>query len=98
MPLLTKHAVIRQLLVYAAAYPEASDTPQGIARWWLKPAEAVDMLVLDAALEFLADQGAFAPVQAPDARVRWRRVGSDTLLHELLAQFPPATGGEPEEA
>lgn len=94
MPLLTKPAVIRQLLVYADANPEASDSAQGIARWWLKPAEAVDMLVVIEALEFLAAQGVFVEVSGPDGRLRWRRVGSDALLREVLAKLPPGDGSE----
>ena len=94
MPLLTKQTVIRQLLVRAHAYPEASDSAQGIARWWLEPAEAVDMQLLAEALDFLVAQGVFAVRVGPDGRARWLRVGSDAALQRMLAQLPPQPDGD----
>lgn len=87
MPLLTKQAVIRQLLVYADAFPEASDSAIGIARWWLDPAEAVDMQVLVDALEFLTAEGVFAQAVGADGRRRWRRVARTAHLRRVLARY-----------
>ena len=86
MPLLTKQAVIRQLLVYADVFPQASDSAIGIARWWIEPAEGVDMQVLADALDFLTAQGVFAEAVGADGRRRWRRLASTAHLRRVLAQ------------
>lgn len=90
----TMPALVRQLLMYSRAHPDASDSADGIARWWLDPHVPVDVQALDEALEFLVARGAFAQRRATDGRRRFRRVGSDALLQQLLAD-PSAGGGAP---
>jgi hypothetical protein len=80
--------LVRQLLMYSRVNPNASDSAEGIARWWLPPDPAVDMQALDEALEFLVARGAFEERQATDGRRRFRRIGSAALLDQLLAETP----------
>src|SRR5512133_2462134 len=91
---LTTPALVGQLLMYAQAHPNASDSAHGIARWWLDTGEVVDMQALEEALGILVQRGAFAEKLAVDGRRSYRRIGSDALLQELLAEFRHGnTGG-----
>ena len=83
---LTTPARERQLLMYAQTHPNASDSTPGIARWWLDPGQAVNLQALDEALEMLVRRGAFADKLAADGRRSYRRIGSDVLLQQLLAE------------
>lgn len=86
MPNVTTPALVRQLLMYAQANPNASDSAQGIARWWLDPKESVNLQALEEALDFLVSRGAFAERLGADGRRSYRRICSDFHLQQLLAQ------------
>lgn len=86
MPNFTTAAIVRQLLMYTHANPNASDSAQGIARWWLDPRVGVDLQALAQALDFLIERGVFAERLGTDGRRSYRRIGSDTQLQQLLAE------------
>jgi hypothetical protein len=96
MPNVKTKTVVRDLLMYVQANPNASDSAQGIARWWLDPAKEVDVHALADALKFLVDQGVFAERVGTDGRRSYRRSCSDAKVIELLAslQLPAAPAGE----
>jgi Fe2+ or Zn2+ uptake regulation protein len=83
-------AVVRQLLAYASAHPSASDSAAGIQRWWLDPAQGIDMQTLNHALNWLVSRGVFSEQVAVDGRRRYRRSGSDAELAWLLAELGPS--------
>jgi len=89
MPNVQTKTLVRDLLMYVQANPNASDSAQGIARWWLDPSKEVDVQVLEDALKFLVDKGVFAERLVADGRRSYRRSGSDSTLLELLASLPP---------
>lgn len=80
--------LVRQLVMYSIANPGASDSAEGIARWWLDPSAPADMQALAEALHYLVARDAFAERLAADGRRRYRRIGSDALLLALLAEQP----------
>jgi hypothetical protein len=89
MPNVKTKTLVRDLLMYVHANPDASDSAQGIARWWLDPVKEVDVQVLADALTFLVDNGVFAERVAADGRRSYRRSCSDATLIELLASLQP---------
>jgi hypothetical protein len=84
--------LIRQLLAHVAAHPGASDTAEGIARWWLNPKEWVDMHELTAALDVLVARGVMAEQHAADGRCRYRRIGTAQQIAVLRAELESADG------
>jgi Fe2+ or Zn2+ uptake regulation protein len=86
----TTRAVVRQLLAYADLHPCASDSAAGIQRWWLDPARSIDVQTLTRALNWLVARGVFSEHVASDGRCRYRRIGSDTQLRQLLVELQQA--------
>jgi hypothetical protein len=82
-------ALVCELLAYVNANPTASDSAAGIHRWWLDPAQGIDMQTLNDALNYLVGRGAFSEVLAADGRRRYRRSCSDSQLQLLLAELEP---------
>jgi hypothetical protein len=93
MPDLRTPALLRQLLMYAQENPNASDSAQGIARWWLDPKDGLNLQALDEALDFLVSRGVFAERLAADGRRSYRRTCSDLHLQQLLAEAQSGCGG-----
>src|SRR5262245_45683908 len=58
--------LVKQLSRYLHDHPHASDTPQGIARWWLEPDLVYEMTQLDEALRSLEGRGLIEPLRAAD--------------------------------
>lgn len=93
---------ILQLTTYLNANPQACDSADGIARWWLPdlPAGAAGQAALQAALEFLQAVGLVECVRAADGRARWRRTDADSDLVPraqaalAAAATRPGTGGQ----
>jgi hypothetical protein len=65
-------AIERQLSAYLTANPEASDTAEGIGRWWL-PVELADAEALATVLERLVERGILERESGPDGRLRYRK-------------------------
>ncbi len=63
------------LMDYWQHHPLASDTADGIQRWWLAGAAGVSVGALTGALAWLADVGLVQRAQAADGRTRFRRSG-----------------------
>jgi hypothetical protein len=65
--------VVHALVAYLLAHPQASDTAEGIARWWLRTDSPGNSMLLQQALDWMEGQGLIESVVAGDGRVRWRR-------------------------
>jgi Fe2+ or Zn2+ uptake regulation protein len=65
--------VVEAILRYLAAHPDAVDSAEGIAQWWL-PAEChVDLDTMEAALERLLRQGLIRQRTNADQHVLYSR-------------------------
>jgi hypothetical protein len=89
-------AVVCELLAYVDENPSASDSVAGIQRWWLKPAEGVDVQAVKDAVNYLVGRGAFSVRVAADGRRRYRRGCTDSELKTLLAELEahPSAGDD----
>ncbi len=65
--------VVEELLAYWLRHPHASDTLEGICRWWLSDAP-VPVPRVEMALAWLVERGAVAVQPSADGRVRYRLV------------------------
>lgn len=61
------------ILHYVARHPEAKDTVEGVAEWWLEPPSRASVAEVKAALEQLVAQGRMAADQKADGRIYYRR-------------------------
>jgi hypothetical protein len=79
-------AVVRALCRYWREHPLASDSADGIARWWLGSDvnQPVSMDMLQRALGWLQQQGVAVSSRAADGRLRWRRGGDDAALQRVM--------------
>lgn len=65
--------IVRSLIRYLRDHPQASDTSEGIAHWWLAADHPqVSLPAVEAALAWLEAQGIVESLHAADGRVRWR--------------------------
>jgi hypothetical protein len=80
-------ALVIELARYLSANLDASDSADGIARWWLPAHPDRGSLML--ALTRLKEHGCVEEVQAADGHVRYRRrgppVAGSQALRELIA-------------
>jgi hypothetical protein len=81
-------AIVCALAQYLRANPQASDTAEGIRRWWFDTELEVTMKRLEIALGWLRDRRVIEEVRALDGRMRYRRLASDTQLDALLRRTP----------
>lgn len=79
----SQRELIGRLARYLRVNPLASDTREGIARWWLG-VDCVDPAILDDALAWLVVDGVVECVHAADGRVRYRRVALGGLIDARL--------------
>lgn len=81
---------VRALIRYLEQHPHASDTIEGVHRWWLQPGMAISALDVAHALTLLHQYGAIEMVPASDGRVRYRRSQhfDAEALHKLAEQSP----------
>jgi hypothetical protein len=66
-----RYAAVQELTAYWLAHPHASDTLEGICRWWLSAASSSQPLV-EQALQWLVERGVVVAHRAADGRVRYR--------------------------
>lgn len=69
-----RYPAVQQLTAYWLAHPDASDTLEGICKWWLTGAP-IPMSLVEQALAWLAERGAVEMHHAADGRVRYRLAG-----------------------
>jgi len=84
--------LVRRLSRYLHDNPLASDTPEGIARWWLQLEWVTNDGTLAEALARLVTSGYVEGVRGPDGRIRYRRSqteGVDEGLAALAEPRPP---------
>jgi hypothetical protein len=88
----TRSALIYKLVTYLLANPLASDSCEGIERWWLG-VQAGSGGAVQQAIDWLVSVGAMRRVQAADGRVRYRRGdgagASDAALAALQSMHAP---------
>lgn len=77
------NALVRMLSRYLRDNPQASDTPDGIASWWLQLNWFRYQNLICAALAWLVRAGLVEDVRSPDGRVRYRRVQTDDAFAAL---------------
>ena len=70
-----RDAVVDALSDYLRRNPEACDTLDGIARWWLGGEWRQRTTLVQQALDGLEESGVIERVEAGDGRVRYRRRG-----------------------
>ena len=85
----SKCELIKRIARYLRINPLASDTREGIARWWVA-ADGVDLAILDEALAWLVADGVVESVNAADGRVRYRRVTPSALNDARLDELAGA--------
>ena len=68
-----REAVVSALLEYLHSNPQACDTLDGIARWWLGGQWRQQTALVQDALDGLEELGVIERVEAGDGRVRYRR-------------------------
>lgn len=86
---------VRALIRYLEQHPHASDTVEGIHRWWLQPGTSISALDVAEALAWLHKQAAIDMVAAADGRVRYRRsqrFDASALLELAERRFRGAAG------
>ena len=65
--------ISRRILRYLADHPEASDTVEGIAQWWLLEQEIREQKArVERSLAELTAQGWLLSMEAGESRVRYR--------------------------
>ena len=81
--------LVRRLSRYLHDNPLASDTPEGIARWWLQLEWATNEDTLAEALAHLVSSRCVEGVRGPDGRVRYRRSQAEGVGEGLAALAEP---------
>jgi hypothetical protein len=83
-------AVACAVALYVSVNPLASDTAEGIYRWWLGGAEcSMDQLLR--ALAWMTEHGLMEEQVALDGRARYRRSASDAQLQRMLEDCAAAS-------
>ena len=72
-------SIAETIEAYLDANPEAADSAEGIARWWLPPALAEESpAMVEDALERLVTAGVILRRPMPDGRVLYAKKGAST--------------------
>jgi hypothetical protein len=69
-----RYPAVQALMAYWLAHPHASDTLEGICRWWLNP-DTLPAPRVEPALAWLVERGVVMIHRAADGRVRYRLAG-----------------------
>lgn len=64
--------IVKRLSHYLRKNPQASDTPEGIACWWIEPGVAATPGAVEDALAWMVNCDAVTSVRAADGRVHYR--------------------------
>jgi hypothetical protein len=92
----TAHTV-QQLSHYLWRHPNACDTAEGIARWWLLGARTPPPLpVVLSALDHLVALGLLQAHRATDGRVRYRRPPADAAHDAQLQALAGSAWQQPD--
>ncbi|MBK6850925.1 MAG: hypothetical protein IPG93_04730 [Burkholderiales bacterium] len=68
-------AIVQQLSIYLRKHPDACDTSEGIAHWWITgvSSSSVPVAVVETALRWMRACGVVEAIHAADGRIRYRR-------------------------
>jgi hypothetical protein len=66
-------AVARSILGYLHAHPQAADSADGVARWWVDASLGATLPVVQAALADLVRRGLLRQVRLPDGSTLYAR-------------------------
>jgi len=80
-------ATVRGVAAYLSRNPDASNTLDGIARWWLDD-ETIPIDHVKRALDWMQARHLLKVVVAADGRLRYRRSATDAELAQALATLP----------
>ena len=80
------YALIRTLARYLRDNPRASDSAEGIRRWWLADGSAVTEEELDKALNWMTQHKLIVETVAADGRIRFRRLATDAQLDAVTCR------------
>ena len=72
-----RYPAVQELTAYWLRHPHASDTLEGISRWWLS-ASPFPEPVVHQALAWLIESGVVAMQLAVDGRIRYRFTGASS--------------------
>jgi len=86
--------IMRALALYLQANPLASDTADGIRRWWLGAQGALSLDEVSRALDTMKMLGLIEITYAADGRRRYRRNATDEQLAAFVEGFVDDAGEE----
>lgn len=75
--------LVRLVRGYLRENPLASDTGEGIQRWWIGSAAAPNELALKAALLWMTRRQLLEGITGPDGRLRYRRPQSNDDIDDV---------------
>jgi hypothetical protein len=75
---------LRELCRYLRDNPQASDTVQGMQRWWMPHDTPLTEHEIAMALNWMKQRGWVDTLQGADGRLRWRRSTSVAQLEDAL--------------
>lgn len=96
--------IVKRLSTYLKKFPQASDTPEGIACWWVEPGVQARLAAVEAALNWMVNCGVLAATSAADGRVHYRcrhdiddlEVRLDALSRDPYLMLPASQASPPQ--
>jgi len=74
------------LVRYLRLHPQASDTAEGIARWWLRGEMRAEVWHVQQVLEWMTEAGLIEGITTRDGRKRYRRSGNNLEFERRVAR------------